>query len=182
MPATCSPCQNSDEGWGTLNNVEEVHHAPQVPQGSFLQLQEELHSEVSRINAWLQREMQSDLARIHARLDLVEATMGLEKPWPTADSEHEDTGKQPNKSSEPAFDAVDLQVVADGGVADPQPTATDEFLGEVSEIHFEESVWSIPMVLGLVDVGGFDRLFAGILVILNLVMQAAFSWVLLTAT
>ena len=183
MPAACSPCADSDEGWGALNNVDEVEvrRATQVPQATFLQLQDDLRAEVARIHARLRREIQSDLGCIHARLEMVETKMSIEKPLPSADAEYQDTGKQRNKSSEPDFDQVNLQVVPDGGAADPQPTATDEFPGEVSEIHFEESVWSIAMVLGLVDAGFFDRLFAGILVLLNLVMQAAFSWVLFTA-
>ncbi|CAE7187798.1 unnamed protein product, partial [Symbiodinium necroappetens] len=49
-----------------------------------------------------------------------------------------------------------------------------------SEVEFEHSVWSIPIVSGLTDVGWFDRLFASMLVLLNLGMQTAFSWILLT--
>ena len=68
--------------------------------------------------------------------------------------------------------------------ADPAKSESqrqDENFEEFSEVHFEESVWSIPVVFGLVDVGCFDMLFALILVLLSLGMQAAFSWILLTA-
>ena len=51
-----------------------------------------------------------------------------------------------------------------------------------TEVYFEESAWSIPVLAGIIDanVGLFDRMFAGLLVLLNFFMQGAFSWVLLT--
>ena len=51
---------------------------------------------------------------------------------------------------------------------------------ESTEVCFEESVWCMPLVIGLADAGKFDRVFAVLLVFLNLGMQTAFSWVLLS--
>ncbi|CAE7231417.1 unnamed protein product, partial [Symbiodinium pilosum] len=47
-------------------------------------------------------------------------------------------------------------------------------------VRFEESAWSIPLVLGLADVGWFDATSAMLLVLLNFGMQVAFSGVLLS--
>ena len=47
-------------------------------------------------------------------------------------------------------------------------------------MSFEESAWSIPLLAGLIDVGLFDTMFASALVLLNLLMQSAFSIILLT--
>eukprot|EP00438_Fugacium_kawagutii_P016809 Skav203768 [mRNA] locus=scaffold206:110403:111860:+ [translate_table: standard] len=53
---------------------------------------------------------------------------------------------------------------------------------EFTEISFEESIWSVVMLLGLKElyIGWFDRVFAVLLLLLNLTMQASFSAILLT--
>ena len=50
----------------------------------------------------------------------------------------------------------------------------DEMIENV-EVHFEESAWSIPMVLGLVDAGRFDTAYAVLLLFVNCGMQVMFS-------
>lgn len=53
-------------------------------------------------------------------------------------------------------------------------TESDHGMEEV-EVHFEESAWSIPMVLGLVDAGKFDTVYAVVLLFVNCGMQIMFS-------
>ncbi|CAL1172819.1 unnamed protein product, partial [Cladocopium goreaui] len=55
----------------------------------------------------------------------------------------------------------------------------DDGLEEV-EVHFEDSAWSIPMVLGLVDAGRFDTGYAVLLLLVNCGMQVMFSGILLS--
>ncbi|CAE7298639.1 unnamed protein product [Symbiodinium necroappetens] len=57
---------------------------------------------------------------------------------------------------------------------------TSRRVQEFTEVSFEESAWSIPLLAGLIDVGIFDTMFASALVLLNLLMQSAFSIILLT--
>ena len=47
-------------------------------------------------------------------------------------------------------------------------------------VRFEESAWSIPLVIGLADVGWLDTVGALILVLVNVGMQTAFSSILLS--
>ncbi|CAE7790008.1 unnamed protein product [Symbiodinium sp. CCMP2456] len=171
MAAICSPCSYGHDAReaGTVPGVlvdMTSPSGPHLPDNSFSRLQDELQSNMARIHTLLQDQLQSDLARVHERLERLEAHLGLEKR----------SGAEPNSTS---LDEVNLQVVC----TDPGKSGSkcnDEKLEEFSEVHFEESVWSIPVVFGLVDVGCFDMLFAGILVFLSLGMQAAFSWILLT--
>ncbi|CAK9055319.1 unnamed protein product [Durusdinium trenchii] len=58
-------------------------------------------------------------------------------------------------------------------------TESDHGMEEV-EVHFEESAWSIPMVLGLVDAGKFDTVYAVVLLFVNCGMQIMFSGILLS--
>ncbi|CAJ1440318.1 unnamed protein product [Effrenium voratum] len=53
---------------------------------------------------------------------------------------------------------------------------------EVTEVCFEESVWTVPILLCLSElyIGWFDTLFAATLILLNLAMQASFSGILLS--
>ena len=53
---------------------------------------------------------------------------------------------------------------------------------EFTEVAFEESIWSVAVLLGLkeLDLGHFDSLFALLLMLLNIMMQASFSAILLT--
>ncbi|CAE7375495.1 unnamed protein product [Symbiodinium sp. CCMP2592] len=133
---------------------------------SFSRLQDQLQSDMARIHTLLQDQLQSDLGRVHERLEFLEAHLGLEKR----------SGVEPKSTG---LDQVNLQVVCTDP-AKSESQSHDEKFEEFSEVHFEESVWSIPVVFGLVDVGCFDMLFALILVLLSLGMQAAFSWILLT--
>ncbi|OLQ04216.1 Eukaryotic translation initiation factor isoform 4G-2 [Symbiodinium microadriaticum] len=69
---------------------------------------------------------------------------------------------------------------------DASPNRSAEKVGSVKTegrstlVHFEESAWNIPLVLGLADVGWFDNVFAVLLVLLNLLMQGSFSQILLS--
>ena len=53
--------------------------------------------------------------------------------------------------------------------------STDKDGMEEVEVNFEESAWSIPMVLGLVDAGHFDTAYAVVLLLVNCSMQILFS-------
>ena len=152
------------------------------PDADLSQLQDQMQADMARIHTLLQDKLCSDMAQIFARLEVLESHIGVRRS---------STDCEPNSppQHEAGFDEVDLQVISDDTrgdtrgdtvIAEPVGRAEESF-EEFSEVHFEESVWSIPVVSGLVDVGCFDKLFAGMLVLLNLGMQAAFSWVLLTA-
>eukprot|EP00913_Durusdinium_trenchii_P013089 g12288.t1 len=52
--------------------------------------------------------------------------------------------------------------------------------GHVHQIHFGESAWSFPLVLGLATAGPWDVSFALLLLFLNLGMQVAFSVIIMT--
>ena len=47
-------------------------------------------------------------------------------------------------------------------------------------VRIEESAWSLPLVLGLVDSGWLDLSASVVLLLLNLAMQLAFSAILLS--
>ena len=126
-------------------------------------------------------QLQADIARILARLELVEAHLGLcEKHRPLVENSMQEECEwnkqscfQTSKEAEPDVEG--------GQKAELGMASSDDSCEGLSEVRFEESAWSIPVVAGLAeDVGWFDKLFAGMLIILNLGMQAAFSAVLLT--
>ena len=76
--------------------------------------------------------------------------------------------------------------IHDPNFQDASPNSSAEKVGPVktegrsTPVHFEESAWNIPPVLGLADVGWFDNVFAVLLVLLNLLMQGSFSQILLS--
>ena len=55
---------------------------------------------------------------------------------------------------------------------------------EMTEVRFEESIWTVPLLLGVAELplGWFDSLFATLPVLLNLTMQSCFTAILLTRT
>ena len=132
----------------------------------------------------LREQLQSDMAQILARLELVEAQLGLEKEKHRGRRELSETcDTNGSLRDEHISNEVNFLALKAGGAvtAGEQKAETDKTLEPFSEVRFEESAWSIPVVIGLVeDVGWFDKFFAAALLLLNLFMQAAFSSVLLT--
>ena len=92
-------------------------------------------------------------------------------------------------SIEKQLESTNAQTLNFKGVTSPNHSASAQSVEEVgptktegrsTPVSFEESAWNIPLVLGLADVGGFDTVFALLLVLLNLLMQGSFSVILLS--
>ena len=103
----------------------------------------------------LRRQFEAEIQSITARLGSVEKQLGVsEMPSPNFQN------RSPNSSAE-RVETVNAE-------------------DRSTPVHFEESAWNIPLVLGLADVGWFDNVFAVLLVLLNLLMQGSFTQILLS--
>ncbi|CAE7660819.1 unnamed protein product [Symbiodinium sp. CCMP2456] len=112
---------------------------------------QEVEEGLQRLRQQFEAEMQS----ITARLGSVEKQLGVsEMPSPNFQN------RSPNSSAE-RVETVNAE-------------------DRSTPVHFEESAWNIPLVLGLADVGWFDNVFAVLLVLLNLLMQGSFTQILLS--
>ncbi|CAK9067330.1 Vacuolar protein sorting-associated protein 11-like [Durusdinium trenchii] len=117
----------------------------------------------------LHEELQNELERLHVRLARVETHLKLDIPRDDAVEVITNLQEVPRQA---ALDATELK--ATSGAED----ADDE--GHVHQIHFGESAWSFPLVLGLATAGPWDVSFALLLLFLNLGMQVAFSVIIMT--
>ncbi|OLQ09123.1 hypothetical protein AK812_SmicGene7248 [Symbiodinium microadriaticum] len=140
-------------------------------------------------------QLQSDMERVLKRMEVVETHLGLSEKLRVerVGNQDVDDTKEVNQNVQ-VLEVSDAFKAAIPGVTGAETAGKakngfwkrrlDEFRFSTtttfSEVEFEHSVWSIPIVSGLTDVGWFDRLFASMLVLLNLGMQTAFSWILLT--
>ena len=117
--------------------------------------------------AIFRQEMQADLARLQARLELVEQLGAVRVPEANPQLLEVCATFETSKVAQPS-----------------QPQGDEPVAGapieETTEVYFEESVWSFPLLIGLVDVGCFDRFFTATLLLLNICMQIAFTCVLLS--
>eukprot|EP00439_Symbiodinium_sp_Y106_P075706 s516_g15.t1 len=124
--------------------------------------------------AVLRTQFQSEVQAILARLQAVETHLGM--PAPPTDRNNlyheEDTPSTVKKTwvQMPHDETIDNDVL----------TQTSRLEEKSTPVRFEESAWSIPMVIGLADVGWFDAICSLLLVLLNFTMQVAFSGVLLS--
>jgi len=122
----------------------------------------------------LRTQFQSEVQAILARLQAVETHLGM--PAPPTDRNNlyheEDTPSTVKKTwvQMPHDETIDNDVL----------TQTSRLEEKSTPVRFEESAWSIPMVIGLADVGWFDAICSLLLVLLNFTMQVAFSGVLLS--
>ena len=133
--------------------------------------------------ALLREELQGDVMNLAARLHVIEAHLGLHaKHGQPSQQGHEAEVLQDQNQVSPACGAMQQEVKA----AKPHPPhPIGPIMGqqkaeESTEVCFEASVWSVPLLIGVVDVGWFDNVFAAMLVLLNFGMQTAFTYVLLS--
>ncbi|CAE7207514.1 unnamed protein product, partial [Symbiodinium microadriaticum] len=149
----------------------------ELPDDRLSVMEHELPGESLRF-ALLRKQLQSELQQVTTRLQVVEARLGShtvkQAAAPTGET------KVVHDYSLP-FDTATLTLeVHDANQADAEDASGRRRVQEFTEVSFEESAWSIPLVAGLIDVGIVDTMFASALVLLNLLMQSAFSIILLT--
>ena len=137
--------------------------------------------------------MQADVASLAVRLQVIEARFGLcEKVMEARLGLFEPSQPNPKQLGEASENEQELPPamrISDspeqlcsifeqpGGLQQKVEQPPEE---ELTEAYFESSAWSVPLLIGLADVGWFDHAFAVVLVLLNLFMQTAFTGVLLS--
>lgn len=119
----------------------------------------------------LRREFQAEVEKLSARLACVEQSLksNMELAVAAADSnDREQLGNHEMELQkvEPEFATVECR------------TDCSDSLHPESDVHFEESAWTYPLVIGLVDAKAIDVAFAILLLLLNLCMQLLFSYII----
>ncbi|CAE7260639.1 unnamed protein product [Symbiodinium microadriaticum] len=127
------------------------------PEGISIQMPGLLEDQFARLREGLE----ADVTSILVRLAAIEEALGLPKA---------------SQAEIPEAKPSSLEVTTGAGGLSP----ADQEPGDLTEVCFEASTWSVPLLIGLVDAGWIDHAFAIILVLLNLFMQVAFTWVLLS--
>eukprot|EP00434_Breviolum_minutum_P025217 symbB.v1.2.022277.t1/scaffold1968.1/size94324/10 len=88
---------------------------------------------------------------------------------------------QEGKLENYTLETINVETEGNGNAGNAaMDTNEEDEMTESVEVHFEESAWSIPMVLGLVDAGRFDTAYAVLLLFVNCGMQVMFSGILLS--
>mmetsp|Transcript_38039 Transcript_38039/g.81816 ORF Transcript_38039/g.81816 Transcript_38039/m.81816 type:complete len:687 (+) Transcript_38039:35-2095(+) len=131
----------------------------------------------------LREELRSDLHRLEARLQRLETRNGLDietlkqSPLSLGDG-NEKLVEDPEEKVADQLGQLELKVRDAVSIGETQPSEDlpDEQAGYV---HFGESAWSFPLVIGLAPAGAWDVTFSILLLLLNLGMQAAFSIIIL---
>lgn len=83
---------------------------------------------------------------------------------------------QEGKLENYTLETINVETEGNGNAGNAaMDTNEEDEMTESVEVHFEESAWSIPMVLGLVDAGRFDTAYAVLLLFVNCGMQVMFS-------
>jgi len=132
-------------------------------------------------------ELHADMARLEARLKVLERRLPDEpelwSPKPVALEGN-------NLTNEALEDALQFQVavfdeaepkVAPGNAPEPGPFPEPEAAHEEEGlVYFGSSAWTFPVVIGLAPAGCWDVTFAVLLLLLNLGMQAMFSYIILS--
>eukprot|EP00439_Symbiodinium_sp_Y106_P087473 s2_g58.t1 len=151
----------------------------QLPEERLLVLEQEM--------AWLRKQLESELKHVTARLQVVEARLDPGnhnfKAAPTDDTNVVPDYGLPLETLTLSLEVPDAHQSGMDEAASSRKSSrsrTSRKAQEFTEVWFEESAWSIPLLAGLVNLGVFDTLFASALVFLNLGMQSAFSIILLT--
>ena len=140
-------------------------------------------------------ELLAEIRRLTARLDAVEAMLESESSLEEDSNQPLALACEPERRSEeaagPLAPVVQVasvpveakQVLQDAGSGlSPPPTRrlSVRKKEKFTQVRFEESAWSIPLVIGLADVGWLDTVGALLLIPVNLGMQIAFSSILLS--
>ena len=121
-------------------------------------------------------ELRSEIHRLEARLQSLETGNGLEAKQSlsmTADGNCKlDETSEEEKVKELALQDMELKVkdALSGEQTKPSEQDLDEQAGYV---HFGESAWSFPLVIGLAPAGPWDVTFSILLLLLNLGILAA---------
>ncbi|CAE7626587.1 unnamed protein product, partial [Symbiodinium microadriaticum] len=131
----------------------------------------------------LRQEVQSDLQSMNTRLGALEMKplasgasgdkSARHSIWKVASDGEPNSNKHcnfsnfTNNSASPPASTIPVEEVEE----------TEE-MEEIS-VSFEESAWSIPMVIGLVRAGRFDMVYAIVLLLVNCAMQIMFALILL---
>ncbi|CAE7375478.1 unnamed protein product [Symbiodinium sp. CCMP2592] len=134
----------------------------------------------------MRKQFESDLLRVLERVQALEGRLDMPHASVVIGQKMSSNDIEPTKENALAPIAKEQPVLnMQSGVTETEVDEEETCLSPVeqsTEVYFEESAWSIPVLAGIIDVnvGLFDRMFAGLLVLLNFFMQGAFSWVLLT--
>eukprot|EP00439_Symbiodinium_sp_Y106_P026093 s1473_g3.t1 len=163
----------------TLTNDEQFWEL--LRQEVRLEIQKAQNDESVKDLRWellqLRQEVQSDLQSINTRLGALEMRP-LASGAPGERSARNSIWKvasdgEPNSNKHSNFSNFTNNSAS--------PDATTIPVEEVEEISvsFEESAWSIPMVIGLVRAGRFDMVYAVVLLLVNCAMQIMFALILL---
>lgn len=121
----------------------------------------------------LKEDFDREMEKIMARLNSMEDQLRYEK---NSHNEHL------IESATCDFSETNLKLQVDNPEPDKEVIQVqDEDLPEqtVNSVHFSLSAWTYPFVLGLVDAGRWDLVFAVLLMFLNFGMQAMFSYIIL---
>ncbi|CAJ1359734.1 unnamed protein product [Effrenium voratum] len=142
-----------------------------------------LEEALGRWSAQLRAELRADVVRLEARLKALEKRLDVEgaegalelaKPAPSLEGNH-----LTNESLEAE---LEFQVaVFDESESKVAPVAVEPEAAPEEEglVHFGSSAWTFPVVIGLAPAGPWDVTFAIMLLLLNLGMQAMFSYIIL---
>ncbi|CAE7330147.1 unnamed protein product [Symbiodinium sp. CCMP2592] len=150
----------------------------EIPAYSFHDVEHLVESQIAR----LRQELQLEFGDLRTRLDEAEQQLAeLDGFSVHRRSSHgsltdETPSAAPNMTNENENEKPSTTEVP---VVEAQKGEEEE---EVTEVRFEESIWTVPLLLGLAELplGWFDSLFAALLVVLNVTMQTCFSAILLT--
>ena len=135
----------------------------------------------------LQQELQQDYGDLRLRLEAVERHLEPETSRQASAASLESSrnannaNMQNNEDPSPSNPST-VEVKAEVDEKVEKVEKVEKEVEEITEVCFEESIWTVPMMLGLREpsFGWFDSIFAATLVLLNLAMQASFSAILLT--
>ncbi|CAE6955641.1 unnamed protein product [Symbiodinium sp. CCMP2456] len=175
IPAGSNRAEEDMDSWKEPGKVRSIE----------LELPDDRLSVMEHEFALWRKQLQSELQQVTARLQVVEARLNAGSQTVKADAPTDET-KVVHDYSLPLDTATLSLEVHDANQADTEGASgrrssrSSRMVQEFTEVSFEESAWSIPLVAGLIDVGIVDTMFAIALVFLNLLMQSAFSIILLT--
>ena len=140
--------------------------------------------DVQRDFSQLREELQLNLQRLETRLQRLESRNGLEAHDVAAlhspgqdGNEMVEMSLEDDKVTQPDLRAVELKT---GGAIPTQTMQSVDAEQQEGRVHFGESAWTFPFVIGLIPAGRWDVTFSILLLLLNLGMQAAFTIIIST--
>ena len=144
-----------------------------------------------------QAQLLAEIRQLTARLELVETLLGNEQSTEEGSNQllelpsdvpeaikvvavPQAPGTQMDNLPVPVVEAKPVLQGPDPVAIAPRRLSAIRKKEKFTQVRFEESAWSIPLVVGLADVGWLDTVGAVLLIIVNLGMQIAFSNILLS--